>query len=48
VLTKEQLIALKRFCDAINDVGFGIHKELVRAEADRLLAVAYRGNRELP
>lgn len=48
MLTEEQLIALKHFCDAIDDVGFGIHKELVRAEADRLLAVAHTGDGDPP
>src|SRR6478736_5509951 len=43
-LSTEQELALIRFCDAIDDVGFGITRELVQQQADFLLADAHDGD----
>jgi len=43
-LSIEQDLALERFIDAIDDVGFGVQKELVSQQADALLAEAYEGD----
>jgi hypothetical protein len=42
LLTEEQEAALKRFLDAIGDIGFGIHKSLIKQQTDALLAASHQ------
>ncbi|KAF2186064.1 hypothetical protein K469DRAFT_153660 [Zopfia rhizophila CBS 207.26] len=37
-LTEEQDLALLRYCDAIDDISFGLHQTLVTQQANALLA----------
>ena len=48
LLTEEQEVALKHFLDAIDDIGFGIHKALVEQQCDALLALSHTGPEEPP
>lgn len=47
-LSAEQDLALERFCDKIDDVGFGVTRAMVTAQADALLAEAHEGDDEPP
>ncbi|KAF2191630.1 hypothetical protein K469DRAFT_621510, partial [Zopfia rhizophila CBS 207.26] len=40
-LTEEQDLALLHYCDAIGDIGFGLHQNLVTQQANALLAEAH-------
>jgi hypothetical protein len=43
-LTEEQDLALERFLDAVDDIGFGIHAGLVAQQANALLAESHTGS----
>ena len=43
-LTEEQDLALERFLDVIDDIGFGIHAGLVAQQANALLAESHTGS----
>jgi hypothetical protein len=49
-LTEAQDLALKRFINGVDDIRFSVHKGMVEAEANAILAEAYtlRGNAEPP
>ena len=48
LLTEEQEVALKHFLNAINNIGFSIHKALVEQQCNALLALSYTGPKEPP
>jgi hypothetical protein len=48
LLSDHQDLALERYCDAVNEIGFGITKNLVETQANTLLEESFFGSEEAP
>ncbi|KAF2194234.1 hypothetical protein K469DRAFT_493185, partial [Zopfia rhizophila CBS 207.26] len=48
LLTDDQELALEQFLDTINDIGFGIHKDLVAQYCNKILEAAHEGSGKPP